>query len=346
MSAEAPSQTNTFPVVTTAILVVLTVVFGLELVLGATPPTGFLLAPSTRTLRSLGALSPTSIQAAGEWWRVLTTVFLHADLSHLFFNAIVLFGAGYMLEMLIGRAWLIALFLLGGISGSLLSLAVDSADRTEVGASGAIMALLAVLVVVSFHLQGWENRFRLQLASLRFLIPSLVPLGTTGGEQIAYAAHVGGALGGGVMGLGVLALWPREDERPRIGTFVGALTICGALGVLAAALPPLVKHHLSGVDALYEQSVVDSRDSRTDDAIASLTRAHSRSIRKTQFSTMPARSPIRKKKTTTAPFPTSTRPLASTQTTRGSSANVRSPTRANAISTARLPTIPKRSASR
>jgi rhomboid protease GluP len=65
-----------------------------------------------------------------------------------------MFMAGYVLENLAGRAWLVALFVMGGLGGSAISVALNPITLTSVGASGAIMALFAVGLISSFRVSS------------------------------------------------------------------------------------------------------------------------------------------------------------------------------------------------
>lgn len=137
-----------FPVVTAAILAALTCIFAAELVYGVGPWTN-LLEPTTLTLVAFGGLVPNLVLQFGEWYRLLSAPFLHADATHLAMNAIALFLAARSLENLVGSAWFGAIYVIGGLGGSLLALALTPASIVSVGASGAIMGLFAAMLVAS-----------------------------------------------------------------------------------------------------------------------------------------------------------------------------------------------------
>jgi rhomboid protease GluP len=143
----------------------------------------------------------------------VTACFLHSGAAHLLGNGIAIFFAGLLLERMIGGWWFIVFFVLGGISSSFVSLAAHPGPYIGVGASGGIMALFAALFVTSFHLPKGHQRHRVQLESLRILVPALLPAAAN--MHIDIPAHLGGAVAGVVMALLLIGFWPRgTDEAP------------------------------------------------------------------------------------------------------------------------------------
>jgi len=86
--------------------------------------------------------------AAGEWWRILTSAFLHAGPLHILFNMWALFLFGPLLEQLYGHIEYLAIYLLCAAGGSVLTILV-APDQAAVGASGAIFGLLGLAFAVS-----------------------------------------------------------------------------------------------------------------------------------------------------------------------------------------------------
>jgi len=109
---------------------------------------------------------------------MISAPFLHAGLIHLSLNGFVLLWAGPVLEGLLGRTWFAAIYSVSAVAGVILSMALSPASVVSVGASGALMGLLATLFVVSFHFTPGLLRTRLQTAALQVLVPSLIPLAT------------------------------------------------------------------------------------------------------------------------------------------------------------------------
>ena len=163
------------PWVTLGILAVLALIFACEQTYAVDPP-GPALRLSVRSLLAMGGLNRSIVTSGGEWYRLLTAPLLHFDLTHIVANGIALLIAGFLLERLVGRAWLLALFVLGALGGSLMSIAVNPPTLTSVGASGAIMCTFATLYVCSFRLPAGRGRSRVQSQSIGVLVPSLLPL--------------------------------------------------------------------------------------------------------------------------------------------------------------------------
>jgi membrane associated rhomboid family serine protease len=167
------------------------------------------------SLIALGAVSYDLVVGSGEWWRVGLAPLLHASLSHVLGNSVALFFIGARLEPMIGRGWLMLIFVasaLGGVAGSLLG---NPHGVPSVGASGAITGLIGALFVVSFHGRADPaERHAMLVTSLRFGVPALVPLAFGASSHVDYFAHAGGAITGGAVGLAVCAQWSPANFRP------------------------------------------------------------------------------------------------------------------------------------
>jgi membrane associated rhomboid family serine protease len=94
------------------------------------------------------ALRPTQV-AAGEWWRLFTSMFLHFGIPHIFFNMWALLVIGRPLEQLLGRVRFLTVYLLAGIGGGLLSVAFGPLSEFAAGASGAIFGLFGAFYVIN-----------------------------------------------------------------------------------------------------------------------------------------------------------------------------------------------------
>jgi len=234
---EAPIGLEQFrlPWLTFGLLFVLIIVFALENVFPVTP-SGKDLTPSVATLLAFGALSHRLMVSFGEWYRLFTAPLLHANLAHIIGNGIALVWGGWLLERLVGRLWFFAFFAIGALGGSLFSLAVNPVNLVAVGASGALMGLFAALFVGSFrHASGTSPRTRLQLNSLRILIPSLLPLVPASTvERIDYGAHIGGTLSGAALALLLLRYWPDGARIPQLRKAAAAVSAIGALMFVAS----------------------------------------------------------------------------------------------------------------
>ena len=236
-----------WPWLTLALLAVLIAIFVMENLFAVTPSTKS--GPSVATLFAMGGLSRQAILSGGQWYRLFTAPLLHASFPHILGNGIALTLGGLLLERLVGRLWFFALFVLSALGGSLVSLAVTPPNVVSVGASGALMGLFAALLVVSFRVPaGTATRRKLQIYSLRTLIPSLLPLfSSNSGIHIDYGAHVGGALSGAVLAAVFLLHWPNTDRIPQLRTVAASIAIVGTVLFAASAGIVIDRFSLSNV---------------------------------------------------------------------------------------------------
>ena len=165
-----------------------------------------------------GGLSRFHIEQ-GEYWRLVTSGFLHAGLFHLLFNMLGLYILGGLLEPAIGKlqfAILYAVSLLAGAFGALLL----EPDGLTVGASGAIFGLMgaAVVVMQARGINPMESGLGLWIG-LNLLITFTIP-------NISIGGHIGGLLGGALAGFLMVGL----RERVRLPEAAG-LVLAGAIGV-------------------------------------------------------------------------------------------------------------------
>ncbi len=166
----------------------------------------------------------------GEYWRLLTGVFLHGGVAHILFNAAALYQLGREVESVYGWARTLVLFMGAGLAGSTASVLYNEFILVGVGASGAIFGLIGVVGVFGYRRGGSYGRAVTQLAvrwalfglAFGFLGPLFGFFG-----RIDNTAHIGGLLGGTVLAFLV------PPERERVSAF------WNAAGVIAAALVPL-----------------------------------------------------------------------------------------------------------
>lgn len=143
-------------------------------------------------LYNKGAFYVWSIINDKEYYRLISAVFLHYDIHHIFNNIILLFFLGRIIERYVGHISYLFIYLLSGIGGNLVSGAWELATgqySVSVGASGAVFGLTgALLVLVLFH-KGCLEQIRWQGVVL--MIALSVYNGFTA-ENINNAAHIGG----------------------------------------------------------------------------------------------------------------------------------------------------------
>jgi membrane associated rhomboid family serine protease len=209
--------------VTKILLIAIAVGFVWELVAGGMGSFG--LRPSGQALLDAGAAFPPAI-ATGQWWRLLTSIFLHADLLHLGTNAFVLWIFGTQLEREIGRPSFLAVFLATGLFASATSYAFSDPRTLAVGASGAVFGIVGAFVTYHYlrrHHVLAEARLRsaVGMVLLNLVIGFLIP-------QIDWRAHVGGLVAGVIAGFAVDP--SRPDGRRRAAAIAGlTLVITGAV---------------------------------------------------------------------------------------------------------------------
>ena len=191
------------------------------------------------SLVAAGGMSRDLVFERGEWWRIFTAPLLHANLSHIVGNVLVMLFAAITLERLMGRAWLAATFVVSAIGGSIGSLLMNPSATVTVGASGAIMGLLAMVLASSLHFASHANAARLRWIAFRLMIPSLIPFA---GSNTDYNGHLGGAVAGGLMGFALLIAWPEEEDRPRLRRLMAVAGWTGLAVATAAFVLVSIRH--------------------------------------------------------------------------------------------------------
>ena len=171
---------------------------------------------------------------AGEIWRMALAPLLHSSASHLFGNALALLLIGVSLEPMIGRGWFAGIFAASALGGEIASLIGIPPFIAGVGASGAIMGLLAAGLVMSFTAQGDDAR-RMRNRALFFGVPALAPLLWGAHDHTNYYAHLGGAVVGVGLALLIDLTWDRDLFRPPGRRAAGAAAAGGLVLSLGAS---------------------------------------------------------------------------------------------------------------
>jgi membrane associated rhomboid family serine protease len=149
----------------------------------------------------------------GEWWRVTTALFLHANLLHLAMNGLALWLFGSAMEKSVGRWRFLVVFLTAGSLGNLLSAMTGRYD-VSVGASSGVFGVIAAFAVAAYHLEVplyASMRRRLLLLIALMVAADLTISGLE--PQVDNLAHAGGFVAGLVLSILLSPRRTRRDER-------------------------------------------------------------------------------------------------------------------------------------
>jgi membrane associated rhomboid family serine protease len=185
--------------------------------------------PSARVLENFGLFGP-FISIEHEYYRLLTSGFLHFGIFHIGLNMLVLFMVGRLLEPAVGTLRFTVLYFASLFAGSLGALILDP-NSLSAGASGAIFGVFGATFIVA------RGRQLDQVARSVGILIVFNLIYSVSSPEISIGAHVGGLVGGVLCGLLISAA-----ERGRLGRMTGtdrlAVEIAGmvAIGVLSILL--------------------------------------------------------------------------------------------------------------
>jgi membrane associated rhomboid family serine protease len=164
---------------------------------------------------------PVGVAANGEWWRLLTSAFLHGSILHLVFNMYVLFAFGPTLERILGHWRFVVLFLISALGGSVASYVFSDVRTVSVGASGAIFGLMGALVIAG-------RRLRFDITQVLVLIGINVAIGFfSAGTD--WRAHLGGLATGAAMA--VVFILPERRHRTLVQVLGTVVVLAVLVGV-------------------------------------------------------------------------------------------------------------------
>ena len=175
------------PIITYAIIAICIILYILSGLLN-----GNLTNISPEVLLKLGA-NAVPYTKGGEYWRVLTCIFLHASIVHIACNMYSLYVIGPQVESFFGKIKYLLIYLCSGIAGSILSLAFSSRYAVSIGASGAIFGLLGAILYFGYHYRVYlGNILKSQIMPIIFL-NLMIGFMISGIDNFA---HIGGLIGG------------------------------------------------------------------------------------------------------------------------------------------------------
>lgn len=251
--------------VTPLIAALIVIAFVGELAMGVP-----LVGPTAAQLLAVGGnFGPLFVE--GQWWRPLSSIFVHAGILHIAFNLWAFWNAGVLTERIFGNAAFLVLYFLGGFGGALASL-VAHPFTVSVGASGAVFGVYgALLAFAALHRGVFPPTFLTQQRNsiLGFLGYNIV-FGLAQ-HNTDMAAHAGGFVIGMAAGavLGRDVLRPREHVVRRLASAVGLtallLITAGVVRARILALPTIAadRHAQAGLARLNAHELAPAIDELT-----------------------------------------------------------------------------------
>ena len=186
-------------VATASLIGVCIVMFGLQKLVGPAFTDRMDLQAMAQQISSLPSTQHIGV-AYGDWYRLVSSMFVHLNLAHLAMNMLSLWWIGAPVESRLGRSRYLLTYFTCGIAGSAASYASLHAYGSSLGASGAIFGLLGVLAVLAYR-----ERLNMQPVIVVILLNLVFSFSQPG---ISWQSHVGGLVAGLILGV-ALAYAPR-----------------------------------------------------------------------------------------------------------------------------------------
>lgn len=183
------------------------------------------------------AMWPDGIHYRGQWYRLITSAFLHANFFHILFNMVSLAIIGPAVEVALGRARFLALYLVAALGGSVASYLLSPANQAAVGASGAIFGIFGAYFVLA-RARGLR---RTGVGGL--IVVNLVLSFTVVG--IDWRAHIGGLVVGSLVTLAMINVARRADARPDLATIASGVGVAVGVAVVLALLVTFPPGHVN-----------------------------------------------------------------------------------------------------
>lgn len=204
--------------VTTVLVTIQVIVFILMTLAGG--------STNNLVLLKFGALSTQLVQA-GEWWRLLTPVFVHIGFAHILINSITLYFIGIYIEQLFGHWRMLVIYLASALAGNLLS-AYLLPMSLSAGASTAIFGMFGAFIMLGLTFREYPairylSRQFLVLVVLNIVTDLMVP-------GIDLAGHLGGLVGGFLVAYTVGA--PKIGQVNRVERLIATIVLLLGLVVL------------------------------------------------------------------------------------------------------------------
>jgi membrane associated rhomboid family serine protease len=161
--------------------------------------------------------------ADGEWYRLVTAMFLHGGIIHLAFNMLALWWLGSIVEQAIGTVRFVLVYFVSGLAGSAGALLLSDPTEVTVGASGAIYGILGALLILEYMQTGSLAGQAMTLIVVNLALTFAIP-------NISIGGHLGGLAGG------IAATYALAQTRYARSALVGpGLVVLIGLASLAVA---------------------------------------------------------------------------------------------------------------
>lgn len=208
------------PVVTLSIIALTVFVFVLQMIPWLNVTDALAYAPAYSGM----PLPPQYIPEPFEPWRMITSVFTHSEGSifHILFNMYTLWVFGQILESMLGRGRFITLYLAAGLAGSVGVMFLATPETFVVGASGAIFGILGAFLVIQRKLGG-------NTTSLMILVGINLVVGFLPGLNVSWQAHLGGLIGGVLIGLVFVQTRRLNQRRTQLALTTAIILVLLAL---------------------------------------------------------------------------------------------------------------------
>ncbi len=177
-------------------------------------------------------LWPDGVHYQHQWYRLVTSPFLHASVEHIFLNMLTLAIVGPPVEAELGKLRFLGVYLASALGGSVCSYLVGPTNTVGVGASGAIFGVMGAYFVLARR-NRWDTSTILALIVINLVISFADP-------AIDWRAHVGGLITGAAVGYGLARTMGRRRANPGISAAYGVAVVVAAVVplVLLSLLPP------------------------------------------------------------------------------------------------------------
>jgi len=205
------------PFVTIGLIALMVVVYGAMTLAGG--------STNINVLITFGAKVNALVQQ-GEWWRLITPIFLHIGFTHILMNMITLYFVGIQIEAAFGHTRFLIMFLVAGIGGNIASFCFS--DSLSAGASTAIFGLFGAFLMLGESF--WENPVIRQLARtfLAFVVMNIAFYVFT--PRIDMAGHLGGLVAGFLVAYTVGV--PRIGQVSVVKRVIATVVLIGGLAWL------------------------------------------------------------------------------------------------------------------